>query len=371
MTIAAFSQNPAILTWLKLQSVPGLGPLRFSRLLAAFGGADRALNTPASGLARISGISPRLAEAIQSAARLPDAPFLEEIRQARQAGVRILGLGMEGYPELLARIPDPPPVLYVRGTLIPDAIAVAIIGSRNATVYGKENAFSIASDLAKSGVLVVSGLARGIDAAAHEGALAAGGMTLAVLGSGLHHIYPTQNRELARRIETAGALVTPFSMNTPPDGPNFPARNRIISGLCLGTAVIEAAERSGSLITARLAGEQGREVFALPGNVRSMKSSGTHRLLREGACLVEKAEDILNELGILKQKRASESRSPAQNSLALTESTVFKALEAYPIHIDELTRRTGMAAGPLSATLFALELQGRIVQYPGKYFATS
>lgn len=363
-----FPQPPSILPWLKLQAVSGIGPLRFSKLMAAFGNPDAAFRASTETLCRIAGISPHIAQNMKAAARLPDSPFLREMALAQAHNVQIIGLGMPGYPELLAQIPDPPPVLYVKGTLPRDAVAVAVIGSRNATRYGKDNAFSIAADLAKAGVVVVSGLARGIDTAAHEGTLSAGGQTLAIMGCGLSHVYPGENRPLSRCIEASGALVSPFSMETPPDAPNFPARNRIISGLCLGTAVIEAADRSGSLITARLAAEQGREVFALPGNVRSMKSAGTHRLLREGACLVEKAEDILNELNIVQYKKERPDPQPPENSLALTETTVLKALDAYPIHIDTLSIRTGMAAGPLSATLFALELQGKVVQHPGKYF---
>ncbi|WP_186442860.1 DNA-processing protein DprA [Desulfobotulus alkaliphilus] len=360
-----------ILPWLKLQATPGIGALRFARLIEKLKHPARVLNTPEETLSAISGISSRMAAAIRDTARLPDAPFLREIRMAGDQGVHLIGLGMEAYPELLSKIPDPPPVLYVRGQLLPDAVAVAIVGSRNATRYGRDHAFSIASELAASGIVVVSGLARGIDAAAHEGALAAGGVTIAVLGSGLSRIYPGEHRRLAQSIAASGAVISSFAMETLPDAPNFPARNRIISGLCLGTAVMEAADRSGSLITARMAGEQGRDVFALPGNVRSMKSAGTHRLLREGACLIENAADIMNELGIQKPHVSVRPHEKKENLLAMDESGVFKVLEADPIHIDELAQRTGMAAGPLSALLFTLELQGKILQYPGKYFAKS
>lgn len=330
---------------------------------------ERAMQASITELTSVPGISRRLAENLRGAFFLPDDPFEKEIRLAERHGVHIIGLGMPEYPELLSRIPDPPPIVYVKGELPRDAAAVAIIGSRNATRYGLENAFSIAGDLARAGILVVSGLARGIDAAAHEGALAAGGKTLAVLGSGLARIYPPENGRLAEKIAANGALVSPFAMTAPPDAANFPARNRIISGLCIGVAVIEAAERSGSLITARLAAEQGREVFALPGNVRSGKSTGSHRLLREGACLAENAEDILSELNMLQAKPLEKSPAEEKNSLALPESTVLKALDSYPVHIDALALQTGIAAGPLSAILLTLELEGRVVQHPGKYFS--
>lgn len=356
-------------SWLKLQAVPGIGPLRFLALMERFRTPERAMQASLAELAEVPGISRRLAEALQGAFLLPDAPFEEEIRLAERHGVRILGLGMPDYPELLSRIPDPPPVLYVRGTLPKDAMAVAVVGSRNATRYGLENAFSIAGDLSRAGLLVVSGLARGIDSAGHEGALAAGGATVAVLGSGLARIYPPENKKLAEKMIENGALVSPFPMNMRPDAVHFPARNRIISGLCLGVAVVEAAERSGSLITARLAAEQGREVFAMPGSVRSGKSAGTHRLLREGACLVESAEDILNELNVFNTKISAPPPQEEKNSLALPETTVLRVLDSYPVHIDMLTLQTGIAAGPLSAILLNLELQGKVVQHPGKHFS--
>lgn len=365
----AQSQGSPLHFWLKLQAVPGIGPLRFSLLMEKFGSPEKAMKASIAELTSIPGISRRLAENLRSAFFLPDAPHEEEIRLAKREGVRIIGLGMPEYPELLSRIPDPPPILYVKGDLPSDAVAVAIIGSRNASRYGLENAFSIAGDLARSSLLVVSGLARGIDAAAHEGALAAGGKTIAVLGSGLGRIYPPENGKLAEKIAENGALISPFAMKTPPDAMNFPARNRIISGLSLGVAVIEAAERSGSLITARLAAEQGREVFALPGNVRSGKSTGSHRLLKEGACLVESAEDILNELQILPRSIPKNIPVEEKNSLALPETTVLKALDSYPVHIDTLAFQTGIAAGRLSAILLTLELQGMVVQHPGKHFS--
>lgn len=360
--------HPA-LPWLRLSSANGIGPLRFRRLVSHFGSPDAVLGASRSQLLASPGISDRLADAICHVANAASAPFLDEIRLAETQGVRLLCLGTESYPPLLSEIADPPPVLYIRGNFPTDGAAVSIVGSRNATRYGCESAHRLAGDLSRAGLMVISGMARGIDAAAHEGALAAKGTTIAVLGCGLSRVYPPEHGRLAQEIAANGAIVSEYPMAARPDAAHFPARNRIIAGLSLGTAVIEAADRSGSLITARLAAEQGREVFAMPGSTRSSRSVGTHRLLRQGAKLLETASDILEEFPGFSAPFLGNQTDCVEKSLDLTESTVFKALDPYPVHIDDIARRIGMATGPLSAVLLKLEIAGKVVQYPGKYFA--
>ena len=361
--------NPA--SWLTLKSVPGIGNLRFRKLVAAFGSPDAVLSASEAALSSVSGISPDIASRIRSGGNRKWAE--QEAETAEQEGIRLLCLGTPAYPALLSEIFDPPPVVYVKGELPQDAVAVGIVGSRRATRYGQETAHGIAGELATSGALVVSGLAIGIDTAAHKGALDANGSTIAVLGCGLHHCYPERNRSLAGLIAQRGALVSELSLDTPPEARQFPARNRLISGLSVGVAVIEAAEKSGSLITARMALEQGREVYALPGSVRSKTSQGTHHLLKQGAKLIVSAADILEDLPFSPSAASPFHSEPnfkdSEKSLDPTEITVLKALDPYPVHIDDIGRRIGLESCRLSALLLRLELAGRVQQYPGKYFA--
>lgn len=275
------------------------------------------------------------------------------------------------YPALLKTIPDPPSILFVHGD--PDLLSqwqIALVGSRNPTASGRDTAFDFARFLAEGGLTITSGLALGIDAAAHKGALAAQGKTVAVLGTGLDRVYPAKHRELAHDIASTGALVSEFPLGTPPRAENFPRRNRIISGLSLGTLVVEAALRSGSLITARMAMEQGREVFAIPGSIHNPLVKGCHRLIREGAKLVETATDILEELGALAGVEAATKTISTQETdhkpeLDSDYQLLFGSLGYDPIEIDVLIDRSGLTAEAVSSMLLLLELQGQVESLPG------
>ena len=356
-----------LLPWFTLQSVQGVGPHLLKRLLERFASPAAVLAAPASALESVAGVSPRLARAI--AGQREPAGARPEIRAAAAAGVRIVALDGADYPALLYQIPDPPPLLYVRGNLADCDPAIAVVGARQATDYGLAAAQRLAAHLARSGVVVVGGMAVGIDTAAHQGALSAGGRTVAVLGSGLARIYPPENRGLAERIAGAGgAVISELPMDAEPDRHHFPRRNRIISGMSRGTLVVEAGRRSGALITARLAAEQNREVFAVPGSIRSFKSAGTHQLIRQGAKLVEHVRDILEEFPYL----AAPASAPADRDaagLSPESARVLKALDAYPMHIDALARRVEMPPGALAGCLLELELSGLVMQWPGKRFA--
>ncbi|MCM8790944.1 MAG: DNA-processing protein DprA [Candidatus Omnitrophica bacterium] len=286
------------------------------------------------------------------------------------------------YPKNLKNIHKPPKELYVNGTLEKrDEIAVAIVGSRRASMYGLEMAEKLAFELALRGVTVVSGMARGIDSAAHKGALKANGRTIAVMGSGHNVIYPPENRRLYDQIITSGAVITEYEDDMPPLPENFPARNRIISGLSLGVVVVEAARNSGALITANFAAEQGREVFAVPGKVSSATSAGTNELIKDGARLVQSVEDIIEELKIREMEPISSedrkkidskiekmTRAYIYNSLTKDERTLYKILSEEPLHIDEITFRSGFDTAKVSKLLLGLQLKKLIREIPGKQF---
>ncbi len=355
----------ALLPWFTLKSVSGVGPHLFKRLLEHFASPAAVLAAPAAVLESVPGVSRNLARAIANQREAVDVRT--EIQAAAAAGVRILTMDHLEYPSLLREIPDPPPWLYVKGQLLPCDLPIAMVGARTATNYGLTTAQGLAADLAASGATIVSGLALGIDAAAHQGALQAGGRTVAVLGSGLGCIYPPENRALAERIANSGALISELAMHSGPDAHHFPRRNRIISGMSRGTVVVEAGLRSGALITARLAAEQNREVFAVPGSIRSYKSAGTHHLIRQGAKLVAHARDILEEFA---HWPAPSSAPPDKTAgLSIEAKTVLAALEVYPVHIDALARRLDLPAGTLAGYLLELEINGLAVQWPGKRFA--
>jgi DNA processing protein len=297
------------------------------------------------------------------------AAWLEQDNHYRVA------LGDDDYPELLTQISDPPAILYIKGD--PAALhlpALAIVGSRNPTSGGERNAFEFAQYLGKSGFCIVSGLAQGIDAAAHRGALAAGAKTVAFLGHGIDRIYPSANRDLAQAITASGAVVSEFPLGTPPMKELFPQRNRLISGLSLGTLVVEAARRSGSLITARLAGEQGREIFALPGSIHNPMARGCHRLIRDGAKLVESADDIIDELGALTghilQSDTSATTLPAERPQDDPEYVKLRRHLSYdPASIDALAERSGLTPGEVSSMLLILELDGIVEKLSGGRYA--
>ena len=366
-------QTEALLPWFTLKGVKGVGNLLFKRLIERFETPAGVLSASRDQLTAVAGIAPRLAAAIQRA--LPADDARREIDEARRRGWAIVPLTAADYPQLLREIPDPPPLLYMAGHLDPSARHIALVGSRNATGYGLGITRQLARDLAAAGVTVASGMARGIDTAAHWGALEGGGRTVAVLGCGLGILYPPENRKLWQAIAARGAVVSELPINATPEAHHFPARNRIISGLSLGTVVVEAARKSGSLITARLANEQGREVFAVPGSVQSYKSAGTHRLIQQGAKLVASAADILEEFPYVfraaaagtDQTAGTGSPGPAAG-LSVEETRLWQALGPYPTHIDDLARSLRLAAGQLAGLLLQLELKGLVRQSPGMHF---
>jgi DNA processing protein len=298
-----------------------------------------------------------------------DAPG--QRRRAERCGARLVLAGEPAYPAQLAGVTAPPPYLFVRGALEPeDALAVAIVGSRRATAYGVGVAERLASELAARGVTIVSGLARGIDGAAHRGALQAGGRTLAVLGSGADVVYPPEHRRLAARVMERGALLSQFPMGTPALAHHFPARNRTIAGLALGTVVVEAAERSGALITAGHAGELGRDVFGVPGPVTADTSRGVHRLLQDGATLVQTWEDVVAELPEAWRRclRAPARAAAPAGAPDADEARLLALVGAEPVHIDRLIEGSGMPSGRAAALLVDLELKGWVRRAPGQRY---
>ena len=362
-----------LLPWLCLKNVPGIGNHLFKRLIERFGSPQRVFRTTPSELLGVEGISKHLAAAILNY----KAPrqIEKELDQVQQKGYALITLADSSYPSLLKEIPDPPPLLYVCGDLSVANRNIAVVGSRNATAYGISVTQRLCADLATFDIGIVSGMALGIDTAAHQGALAAGGKTVAVLGSGFNRIYPTENRDLFKRISETGAVISEFTLDTAPEAHNFPIRNRIISGMSMGTIVVEASRKSGSLITARLAVEQNREVFAVPGSIQSFKSAGSHTLIKQGAKLVENAQDVLEELTgfmqeVPKPVESGTVDSTEKAALSPEEAAVYETLSPYPEHIDAIVRKTNIEAGKLLSCLLQLELKGMVQQLPGMLFAT-
>jgi DNA processing protein len=357
---------------LRLLAVPHLGPVGARRVLEHFGSLAAARRAPARdwerlavrGSVRVALKAERTAEAAR-----------EEQRRAEDEGVTLIAINAPGYPPSLRLLHDAPLVLYVKGALLErDAVAVGVVGARRASAYGVAQAARLAGDLGRAGFTIVSGLARGIDAAAHEAALRAGGRTLAVLGNGLDRVYPAEHESLAERLGAQGALLSELPFGTGPVARNFPARNRLIAGLSLGVLVVEASERSGALITARLAGECGKEVFAVPGDVHRPQTRGVHRLLRHGAKLVESIDDIVEELGPLAGPvRVADEAPPLEEPRALLlnerERALYDLLTPTPKDIDALTRESGMAAANVAGTLTILEMKRLAVQRPGRLYA--
>ena len=356
--------------WLALALVSGLGPELLRRLLAAVGDARAVLECPPRQLQAVPGIGYKLAEAI-AAARDQDV-FRREWQVCREQGLAVMAL--PELPPLLREIPDPPTVLFCRGQLLAaDELAVAIVGARHATTYGRRQAERLGRGLAAAGLTVVSGLARGIDAAAHRAALAAGGRTVAVMANGVTDIYPPEHLELAREIADQGAVVSECPSVARPLKGMFPRRNRLITGLSLGVVVVEAALRSGALISARHAADQGREVFAVPGSVQSRMSRGCHRLLREGATLVETVDDVIEELGVLVRETIDRQgyavRTAAELQLNPQEREVLEALPDEPIVVDQLMQSLDLPVPRVLATLSALESRGMIRRISGQWIA--
>lgn len=371
--------------WIALRAVEEVGCVGFRHLLQAFGSPEAVFREPAARLQVIPGIGPKTADHIRC---FSDWEWAErEVARAEEMGIAIVTCDSPLYPARLLEIYDYPPFLYLKGTLLADEIGVAVVGSRLASTYGKYVTEKFSRELALQGITVVSGLARGIDAAAHRGALAGKGRTIAVLGCGLDLIYPPENESLATAIAATGAVVTEFPLGTPPNGPNFPARNRIISGLSLGVLVVEAGEKSGSLITARIAADQGRSVFAVPGAIESAGSRGTHQLIKQGAKLVENVADILDEVlpqaGLMRSQPGEAGHalsppgvpaavaSPGLDGPGLTEeggTALLSLIGTAPIAIEELLTASGLSPQAVLNGLLVLELQGLVRQLPGKMF---
>jgi DNA processing protein len=363
-----------ILPWFILKSAPGIGDLLFKRLIDRFKSPELVFEATREDLIEIDGITPRLAAAIKQRKMIDSVK--KDLDLVMQKQYKIVTMTDTEYPPLLLQIPDPPPFLYVLGRLNGSIRNIAVVGSRNATRYGISTTRRLCHDLVQFKMTIASGMAVGIDSAAHEGALMGKGNTIAVLGSGLEKIYPEQNRKLFHQIAENGAVISEFPLKTEPDAHNFPRRNRIISGMSLGTVVVEATKRSGSLITARLAAEQNRDVFAVPGSIQSFKSTGTHTLIKQGAKLVEHAQDIMEELSHM-IKTPVEKDKPADNKtkrisqLSPDERLVLESLEPYPVHIDDIARKLSIEAGRLMSILLQLELKGIVQQSPGKFFLTT
>jgi DNA processing protein len=380
------------LYWLALNMVPGVGPITYRNLVARFHDPEQVFAASARELASIAGIGEKTIRAIKEfpAARMA----AEELKKVEDLGGGILTFRDQGYPKNLLQIYDPPPLLYVRGELEQgDPPMIAMVGSRRGSFYGRTVTKRISKELSAAGVTVVSGMARGIDTSAHLGALEAGKGTVAVFGCGIDVIYPPENKKLFFDIIAHGAVISEFPLSTPPEGKNFPRRNRIISGVSLGVVIVEATADSGSLITAAHALEQGREVFAVPGNVGMATSKGTHNLIKQGAKLVEEAQDILTEIlpqygstphgGTIKKddlltpkvapwpKGPLTKGSPSASAPAVlsdAEDNIFQLLSHTPLHIDEISRMSQMEIRRVSTILLELELKGVISQLGGKMF---
>jgi DNA processing protein len=353
--------------WFRLLDTPGLGRESARRLLASFGSASAIFQAPRA--AWLPLVGPLLVEAL---GQEPDtlAERLQAAHEWLDAGAdrQVVCLGDDDYPALLLQTADPPLLLYAQGDLaLLNRRSLAIVGSRNASAQGVDNARQFGTHLSRQGWTIVSGLAFGIDGAAHEGGLAGPGRTVAVVGTGLDRVYPARHRALAHRIAAEGLLVSEFAPGTPPLAQNFPQRNRIIAGLARGTLVVEAALQSGSLITARQAAECGREVFAVPGSIHSPLSRGCHALIRQGAKLVESAEDILEELrgSAAQPATAAAPATEPEVEAPAEDDPILAALGHDPVTLDALCARTGWSAQELSARLLELELEDRVARLPG------
>jgi len=363
--------------WIALKSIAGVGNITFPALVDRFGSLPAIFAAPVSKLNEIPGISKNIAAGIVG---FNDwGKVKAELELIDKNEIKIITYQDELYPAKLMNIYDRPPFLYVRGNLNKNDINIAVVGSRLASTYGKYTTEKISRELALKGLTIVSGMARGIDSVAHRGALTAHGRTSAVLGSGLDVIYPPENKKLFTDIIQNGAVISEFPPGTPPLSANFPTRNRIISGMSYGVVIVEAGEKSGSLITARLALEQGREVFAVPGSIDSAGSRGTNKLIKQGAKLIENIDDILEEIfpqfdGTIVLKPPSVSNSeviaakPAE-ILSTVDQKIISYISGSRVHIDDLISSTGLSSADILGALTTLELKGIIQQHPGKFFS--
>ena len=351
------SEDASLKAWLALGLIRGLGGEGIRRLLTEFGSAEAVFTASAHSLKAI--VKPDVAQQIVAGAA--DELFAPTLTWLSDSNNHIVTLADSDYPQALLNISDPPFLLYAKGNLaLLNQAAIAVVGSRYATPQGSNNATAFAKSLSAAGLCVISGLAHGIDAAAHQGGLAERGSSIAVVGTGLDKVYPAANRGLAHELAQHGLLISEFALATPPLAGNFPRRNRIISGMSLGCLVVEASLQSGSLITARLAMEQGRDVFAIPGSIHSPQSKGCHALIKQGAKLVESAQDVLEELS-----GRIPSAAPSMDENASTDSPLLAHLGYDAVHIEILSQRSGLTVGELSAMLLTLELEGIVCTLPG------
>ncbi|HAX69474.1 MAG TPA: DNA-protecting protein DprA [Anaerolineae bacterium] len=352
--------------WIGFNLIKGIGAVRMQGLVAYFGDLESAWGADPADLAQ-AGLGAKLVERVLGARTQVD---LDQVWTKIEAqGIHILTWADDAYPSRLKEIDQPPPVLYIRGEyLLDDVFAVAIVGTRKVTPYGRQVTEEIASFLAANGITIISGLARGVDAIAHQTALKAGGRTLAVLGSGVDKIYPPEHRMLAEQMMTRGAIISDYAVGTPPDASNFPPRNRIISGLSLAVVVIEAAETSGALITAEFAAEQGREVFAVPGSILAPQSKGTNKLIQNGALPLLTPNDLMQALDLTRigEKKMVRKLVPSDE----TEARVLDVLGPEPVHVDEIRSLANLPIEKVSATLALMELKGLVRQVGGMNYVT-
>jgi DNA processing protein len=350
-----------------LNMIPQMGPVRLRRLLDAFGSAEKILLARTDQLAAIDGVPRALAENISRWQEFADPAA--ELKKAADLGAHVITAEDDEYPSALREIHDPPIVLYVRGRLTErDRNAVAVVGSRKATHYATESAKKLSFQMAYAGLTVASGLARGIDTAAHQGALAAKGRTIAVIGSGLGELYPPENAELADRIAASGAVVSEFPIGTKPDRQTFPIRNRIVTGLSFGVLVVEAGANSGALISANMAAEQGRTLYAVPGRIDAPSALGSNRLIQQGAKLVITVDDILDDLPLVFREKPDLPAAAPAVDLTPDQQKILEAIGTEETSLDSVIATSGLTAAVVSSTLLALEIRRLVKQLPGKRF---
>ncbi len=369
-------------SWLRLKAADGVGPVIFARLLKRFGSPQAVLDASIGELEKTEGIGRITAEQIFGTRNQFDAQA--ELELAEKLGVHIINIEDKRYPPVLGQIYDPPPLLYIKGQITrQDNLAISIVGSRQCSLYGQEQSSRLAYRLASAGFTICSGLARGIDTAAHQGALSAGGRTLAVLGCGLANMFPPENKKLSEFIAKSGACISELPLSCEPLAGNFPPRNRIIAGLSLGTIVIEASLRSGAMLTAEAAVSYEREVMAVPGKIDSPLSKGTHQLIKQGAKLVESIEDVMEALGhygqqlkelAVKEATVAEEKidaplfDAARLNLTENEKKIYNYLSKEPLHLEQIIAETNLHSGSVNAGLISLQLKGLVKQLPGNLF---